>query len=182
MMQIATSGGSVAVTTGALISASIFYQETLQVLFDLRWAVAFIAILVLTDFWSGLTASVKLRGEDFRFSRALRRTTTKFLEYVCYIVFGVLLFKACLEPFGIGSDVVGGAVGASVGFIAEFDSIYGHFCDLHHIKRRISVKRIFVAWLKQENENVGTAVEQAIEESEKDETDEEDSDTQQRNG
>lgn len=168
--HIATSGGNMAVNTGALIGVSVFYDEVLQVLFDLRWAVAFIAVLVLTDFWSGLTASVKLRGEDFRFSRALRRTTTKFLEYVCYIVFGLLLFKGCLEPFGIGSDIIGGAVGASVGFIAEFDSIYGHFCDLHGIKHRISVKNIFIAWLKQKNSDVGEAVEEALEESEKQDT------------
>lgn len=177
MINVTTSGGNMAVNTGAAVGVGVFYEEMLQVFFDLRWAVAFIGILVLTDFWSGLTASVRVRGEDFRFSRALRRTTTKFLEYVCYIVFGVLLVKACIEPFGIGSDLMGGAIGASVGFIAEFDSIYGHFCDLHGIKRRISLKRIFVAWLKQKNEGVGEAVEQALNESDKGGKNETDSNT-----
>lgn len=159
---ISTSGGSAVVGIGGAGIATLFGAELIGVLFSLRWVILFIVALVITDFWSGLTASVKVRKEDFRLSRALRRTIVKFLEYINFIVFGLLLAKACLEPFGIGTDLTGGAIGAACALLIEFDSIYGHICDLHGISNRLSIKRIFVAWLKRKNEDLGEAVDEAI--------------------
>ncbi len=163
---VSTSGGSAVVGIGGAGIATLFGTELISVLFSLRWVILFIVILVVTDFWSGLTASVKVRKEDFRLSRALRRTIVKFLEYINFIVFGLLLAKACLEPFGIGTDITGGAIGAACALLIEFDSIYGHICDLHGISNRISLKRIFVLWLKRKDEDLGEAVEDAVEERE----------------
>ena len=159
---ISTSGGSAVVGIGGAGIATLFGAELIGVLFSLRWVILFIVALVITDFWSGLTASVKVRKEDFRLSRALRRTIVKFLEYINFIVFGLLLAKACLEPFGIGTDLTGGAIGAACALLIEFDSIYGHICDLHGISNRLSIKRVFVAWLKRKNEDLGEAVDEAI--------------------
>lgn len=167
MTSVSTSGGSIAVNAGGVVVAGALYAELIQVLYDLRWAVLFIMVLVFTDFWSGLTASVKVRKEDFRLSRALRRTVVKFLEYVNFIIFGLVLSKACLIPFGIGDNNTGGAIGACLAMLIEFDSIYGHICDLHGIKNRISIKRFFVAWLKRKNEDAGDALEEALEDKEK---------------
>lgn len=163
MTSVSTSGGSIAVNAGGVVVAGALYAELIQVLYDLRWAVLFIMVLVFTDFWSGLTASVKVRKEDFRLSRALRRTVVKFLEYVNFIIFGLVLSKACLIPFGIGDNNTGGAIGAVLAMLIEFDSIYGHICDLHGIKNRISIKRFFVAWVKKKNEDAGEALEEALE-------------------
>lgn len=167
MTSVSTSGGSIAVNAGGVVVAGALYAELIQVLYDLRWAVLFIMVLVFTDFWSGLTASVKVRKEDFRLSRALRRTVVKFLEYVNFIIFGLVLSKACLIPFGIGDNNTGGAIGACLAMLIEFDSIYGHICDLHGIKNRISIKRFFVAWLKRKNEDAGEALEEALEDKNK---------------
>lgn len=164
---VSTSGGSAVVGIGGAGIATLFGTELISVLFSLRWVILFIVILVVTDFWSGLTASVKVRKEDFRLSRALRRTIVKFLEYINFIVFGLLLAKACLEPFGIGTDITGGAIGAACALLIEFDSIYGHICDLHGISNRISLKRIFVLWLKRKDEDLGEAVEDAVNEQDK---------------
>lgn len=163
---ISTSGGSAVVGIGGAGIATLFGAELIGVLFSLRWVILFIVALVITDFWSGLTASVRVRKEDFRLSRALRRTIVKFLEYINFIVFGLLLAKACLEPFGIGTDLTGGAIGAACALLIEFDSIYGHICDLHGISNRLSIKRVFVAWLKRKNEDLGEAVDEAIKEKE----------------
>ncbi len=164
---ISTSGGSAVVGIGGAGAATIFGAELIGVLFSLRWVILFIAALVITDFWSGLTASVKVRHEDFRLSRALRRTIVKFLEYINFIVFGLLLAKACLEPFGIGSDLTGGAIGAACALLIEFDSIYGHICSIHGIRKPFSPKRFFLAWLKTKDTDLGTAVEEAVEDQEK---------------
>lgn len=164
LQSISTSQGSPLLITSGAFLAGTFYEELQQVLFDLRWLVAFIVILVFTDFWTGLTASVRVRKENFRISRALRRTIVKFLEYINFIIFGLLLSKAILEPFGIGSDITGGAIGASAALLIEFDSIYGHICDIHGIKSRFSLKRMFVAYIKRKNEDVGEAVEEGLKE------------------
>ena len=162
LRTVSTSGGSpVLVTSGAML-AGTFYEELLQVLFDLRWLVLFIIVLVFTDFWSGLTASVKVRKEDFRLSRALRRTIVKFLEYINFIIFGLLLSKCILEPFGIGNSVIGGAIGGAVALLIEFDSIYGHVCDIHGIKKRFSIKRLFVAYIKKKDADIGDVIEQEL--------------------
>lgn len=164
LQSISTSQGSPLLITSGAFLAGTFYEELQQVLFDLRWLVLFIVVLVFTDFWSGLTASVKIKKQDFRLSRALRRTITKFLEYINFIIFGSLLAKAILEPFGIGADITGGAIGASAALLIEFDSIYGHICDIHGIKSRFSIKRMFVAYIKRKNEDVGEAVEEGMKE------------------
>lgn len=166
---VSTSEANPVLTASGAVIGGTFYTELLQVLFDLRWAVLFIIVMVFTDFWSGLTASVKVRKEDFRLSRALRRTICKFLEYVNFIIFGLLLAKATLEPFGIGSDTTGGAIGAAAALLIEFDSIYGHVCDIHGIKKRFSLKRLFVAYLKRKNADVGEAVEEVMKEKDGDE-------------
>lgn len=167
MNPISTSGGNPLLVTSGAVLAGTFYGELVQVLFDLRWLILFIIALVFTDFWSGLTASVKVRKEDFRLSRALRRTIVKFLEYINFIIFGLLLAKAILEPFGIGNDTTGGAVGAGCALLIEFDSIYGHVCDLHGIHNRFSFKRLFVEWLKKKDNDMGEALEETLEEQEK---------------
>lgn len=161
---ISTSNANPLVTTSGAIIGGTFYAELIQVLFDLRWLVLFIVVLVFTDFWSGLTASVKIKKQDFRLSRALRRTITKFLEYINFIIFGLLLAKAILEPFGIGTDITGGAIGASAALLIEFDSIYGHICDLHGIHNRFSFKRLFIAYIKKKDEDIGNAIEDTLNE------------------
>lgn len=158
-----TSGANMSVLFGSVVVGSTFYGEVLQALYDLRWAVLFIIMLVITDFWSGLTASVKVKGENFRLSRALRRTIAKFLEYISYIIFGLFLAKALLEPFGWATNTTGAAVGASIAFFIEIDSIYGHICDIHGIKHRFSIKRLFVNYLKQKNKDLGEAMDETLE-------------------
>lgn len=164
---VSTSGGNPIVVTSGAIAANAFYAEILQAFFDLRWVILFIIALVFTDFWSGLTASVKVKKEDFRISRALRRTIMKFLEYINFIIIGLLLAKATLEPFGIGTDLTGGAIGAIFALFIEADSIYGHICDIHGIRKRISIKRFIVAYIKRKNEDVGQAVGESLGEDKK---------------
>lgn len=159
---VSTSGGSAGLISSGAMLAGTFYDELLQVLFDLRWLVLFIIVLVFTDFWSGLTASVKVRKEDFRLSRALRRTIVKFLEYINFIIFGALLAKGILEPFGVANNVIGGAIGGASALFIEFDSIYGHVCDVHGIKKRFSLKRLFVAYVKKKNEDIGEVLEDEL--------------------
>lgn len=149
--------------TASITLASAFYSEVQETLFSLRWAILCILMLIVTDFWSGLAASVKIRGEDFRLSRALRRTIVKFCEYLCLIILGVVLGRSIMQPLGICEYQIGGAIGAALVLFIESDSIYGHLCDLYGIKGRFSIKRLIVAYLKQRNQHIGAAVEDVLE-------------------
>ncbi|WP_462342111.1 hypothetical protein [Phocaeicola plebeius] len=55
-----------------------FIGEIKNVVFELRWMLAFIVVMIVADFVLGIIDSVVKRGEDFRFSRAGRRTMCKF--------------------------------------------------------------------------------------------------------
>ena len=110
---------------------------------------------------TGLTASVRLKGEDFRFSRAGRRTGAKLLEYFGYLIIGVALGKG-LEPLGMFTYMQFSAVCLGFAALWEVDSIMGHVCDLHGITARFSVKKLLIALIKKRDESLGEAVEDAF--------------------
>lgn len=163
-MYTSTANGTLTLQGGAVLLAASFPQEISETLYALRWAILFIILLVLTDFWSGLAASVRIRHEDFRLSRAGRRTAVKFCEYIAFIILAASLAKCILQPLGVCGTEQGGAIGASIALLLEADSIYGHVCDLHGIKSRFSLKRLIVAWLKRKDRDAGEALEDALDE------------------
>ena len=83
-----------------------FVGEIRSVVFELRWMLAFIVVMIVADFVLGIIDSVVKRGEDFRFSRAGRRTMCKFIEYNSYLVVGFMLGIAILQPVGICSYTI----------------------------------------------------------------------------
>ena len=93
-------GGAASATVTAVVAANAFYAELTAAVYELRWMILAVVVLVVADFVTGLTASVRLKGEDFRFSRAGRRTGAKLLEYFGYLIIGVALGKG-LEPLGM---------------------------------------------------------------------------------
>ena len=82
----------------AVIGGYTFLGEMKQVIFDLRWMFLFILILIAADFVLGIIDSIIKRGEEFRFSRAGRRTMCKFIEYNSYLVLGFTFGIAVLRP------------------------------------------------------------------------------------
>lgn len=120
--------------------AAAFYREVLALMFGLRWAFVLIVLLIVLDFGYGIADSVGRRGEEFHLSRAGRRTVCKFIEYLTYPIVGGVLGLAILEPMGWGEMMTGGAAGAALAVLFEADSISEHFCSVHGLKRRFSVK------------------------------------------
>lgn len=139
-------------TTGMTM---LFVQEMKQTLFELRWMELAVMLLILVDFVYGVAASVSIRGDEFHFSRAGRRTVCKFIEYNAYLAFGFVMGMAILAPLDICNSYVSAACGLLLAILFESDSIIEHFCDVHGIKRRISVKKIFVSYLQKRFSGVG---------------------------
>lgn len=140
-----------------------FIGEIKDVVYELRWMLAFIIVMIVADFVLGIIDSVVKRGEDFRFSRAGRRTMCKFIEYNSYLVLGFMLGLAILQPAGICSYTISAMCGLGLAILFEFDSIMEHVCNIHGIKNKVSIKRLLVGYIKKKYNAAGEIVEEITE-------------------
>lgn len=148
----------------AVVGAYSFVGEIKGVVFQLRWMLAFIVALIVADFVLGIIDSVVKHGEDFRFSRAGRRTMCKFIEYNSYLVLGFMMGLAILQPIGICTYTVSAMCGLGLAMVFEFDSIMEHICVIHGIKNRISIKRMLVGYIKKKYSTAGDIIEEVTKE------------------
>lgn len=138
--------------------------EAIGAVWDLRWMLVLVIALILADFWFGISES-RYREVDFRFSRAGRRTCNKTVDYLTYLVVGVLLGLAVLEPLGICSHVTSAAVGLGLGCLFEVDSIVGHVCVLHGRAKPdvwAFFRRLLVSLTKRKSADLGEALEESM--------------------
>lgn len=143
-----------------------FIGEIKEVVFELRWMLAFIVVMIVADFVLGIIDSVVKRGEDFRFSRAGRRTMCKFIEYNSYLVLGFGFGVAILQPVGICSYTTSSMCGLGIAIVFEFDSIMEHVCEIHGIKNKISIKRLLVGYIKKKYTTAGEIIEKVTKDEE----------------
>jgi hypothetical protein len=129
--------------------------ECTQILYDLRWMIILAIILILSDLWFGLSAS-RLQKIEIRKSRAGRRTLNKIVDYICYVLLGAVLGKAIGEPYGMNPIVVS-ITAMVICYCFEVDSIYGHICEIHGIKKRYGIWRILFKLLTLKFKDVGEA-------------------------
>lgn len=144
-------------TTQSLFKTSMIglFGECTQILYDLRWMILLALILILSDLWFGISAS-RVQGIAIRKSRAGRRTLNKLVDYICYILLGAVIGKAIGEPYGVDPIVVSITV-MILCYCFEIDSIYGHICEIHGIKKRYSIWRILFKLLTLKFKDVGEA-------------------------
>lgn len=144
------SSNKVALWAGVSGTGSSVGAEIMAVAYDLRSMIFFSIILIVADFWWGHSESMK-RFEDakavgdiagmeqykWRKSRAIRRTTNKFVDYMTYLLVGAYLGIAITEQMGWGNHMYTAAGALSIGCLAEIASIIGHYC---YLKLGIEVK------------------------------------------
>ena len=152
--------------TAGLLWWATMGSEALDVLYDLRWMLVLIVVLIVSDFWFGVSDALNKRKE-FRFSRAGRRTCNKAVDYLTYLLLGAILGLAIFEPLGVTTHTVTAAVGLGLGCLWEIDSIVGHVCSLHGVTNKFSVKRFLINLLRKKYPEVGDAVSESLDEPEK---------------
>lgn len=159
-------GKIITITVPQLLVAGAysFIGEIKNVVFELRWMLAFIVVMIVADFVLGIIDSVVKKKEDFRFSRAGRRTMCKFIEYNSYLVLGFMLGIAILQPVGICSYTISSMCGLGLAFLFEFDSIVDHICAIHGIKNKVSIKRILIGYIKKKYNTAGEIIEEVTNE------------------
>lgn len=151
-----------AVGSGKLLVVSAMGTEALSALFDLRWMLVAVVVLIVADFWFGLSESLQ-KHKDFRFSRAGRRTCNKAVDYLTYLIVGAVLGLAIFEPLGWATHTTTAAIGLGFGCVWEIDSIMGHVCALHGVQWKFGIKKMIIVLLKRKSPDLGDAVEEAME-------------------
>lgn len=120
-----------------------FTDELLIGFFDfIKWADALIvlaSILVLADLFFGVKAA-KVRGENIRKSRAIKRTLNKICSYLLWILVSFSFGEAFGIPFGI--DLLP-TILILVIYIIEIESIYSNFFEWRGIKAKINLLKFF---------------------------------------
>lgn len=161
-------------SVGGTITLGVFGGEVIAVITDLRWMIIFCVALILADFWWGWRESslrreqAKTRKEKekhkFHFSLAGRRTLNKAVDYMSYLLIGVLAGLAITEPMGLCNHTVTAAIGLGLGCIFEISSIVGHVCFVKGWNIRINYKRLIVALLKFKWKELAEVIDEGIEE------------------
>ena len=129
--------------------------ECTRILYGLRWMIVLAIILILSDLWFGISAS-RVKGIEIRKSRAGRRTLNKVVDYICYVLLGAVLGKAIGEPYGMDPIIVSITV-MILCYYFEVDSIYGHICEIHGIKKKYSIWKILFKLLTFKFKDLGEA-------------------------
>lgn len=168
------------VASGAIVAGTLG-NELMGVLFDLRWMMIFSLVLILADFWWGHSESMKRLAEaremgsaalidkyKWHKSRAGRRTLSKLVDYVSYLLVGGLLGMAITEPMGWCNHTITAAVGLGAGCLCELASIIGHVA---YVKYGVEIKmrdiwriigKVALSIVKKKNETIGEAIEESL--------------------
>lgn len=158
-------------------------NELIALLYDGRWMMIAVILCIVVDFRLGWGESHKRLGEaeqmgnhtlmdkyKWHVSRAVRRSINKFFDYLFWICLGMAIGKAAVEPLGVDYKLAG-VVATAVIIFCEVSSIFGHFFYLHGATvEKASVRGFFkafaVALAKRKSEDVGEALEDALEKAE----------------
>ena len=132
-----------------------FTSECYAIIFDLRWMILLAFVLILSDFWFGISVS-RMQGIEVRKSKAGRRTLNKVIDYLCYVLLGAVIGKAIGDPYGLNPITVSITI-MILCYCFEIDSIYNHICELHGVKKRYSIWTILWKFITFKFEDVGEA-------------------------
>ena len=141
--------------------------EFVSMLYDMRWFFIVMAILIFADYHFGKAESKKRYSETgderyrFHFSRAVRRTFNKSMDYLCWVLMSGIFAQAFSAPFGIQVNTIA-AIICLLAAACELSSIFGHFCYLRGIPYRFDVRRFFICLAKKKDRDVGDAIEQSL--------------------
>lgn len=149
-------------SVGKVTTIGLFDAELAGYVFDLRWLLGLLVVFMLADFWWGSRES-QMKGEEWRFSRAGRRTCNKFVDYVTYIVVGAFIAHAIGMRIGFLSNAqAGAAAGMVLGCLFELDSVVKHIFSIHGIK--FSFRKLLISLVKLKSPDWGDALDNAMEE------------------
>lgn len=161
-------------------------NEALGAIHDLRWMLVFLVVLIIADYRFGRRESMVQhqraleKGDEalaklteFRWSKAVRRTCNKFVDYMTLLLVFCLLGIAVTEPYGLCSHIITSAAAVLLAFAAEIVSIVGHFFALKGWKLpKLTWKsvalffgRLAASFAKTRSEDFGNALDETVQQA-----------------
>ena len=148
-------------TTGTFALWATFGAEAKGTIFELRWMICAMVVMTLIDFYWGTRESLA-KGDKWHFSRAGRRTLTKNIEYMTYLLLGCVVGYSTTEPLGIANHITTSAVGLAFGMAFDLNSIIGHVLQVKGVSVKFNLWLFLLGMLKHQKEEVAEAIEGAI--------------------
>lgn len=163
---------------GSLFITSAFASEAAALIYDLRWGFVLIIVLLIADAWFSIShykmdeqkkakADPSYKMQKVRKSNAWRRSLIKLVDYTAVMIIGALMGMAIGETLGWFTHLHGGAIGLIAGCVCEAESIKGHFCALHGMEDKFSIKAFLISLLSSKAADYGKAVNKALEDNDK---------------
>lgn len=161
------------------LTAFLFGSEMLAIIMESRWVLFLMLTLVIADFILGRKESSRhyahskaqgdrVRMDYFRWhwSRAVRRTFNKLVDYILIMLVCQAIGMAIFEPLGI-NHTWGAWAGGIIACSCELSSIFGHFFYLRGVRmerRTVSsfCKTLLIAIAKRKDETIGESLEEAF--------------------
>lgn len=149
-----TQGGSIGKTLGGVLLGN----ELVTLLYDLRWAVALCASLIVADLWLGCR-SASASGKEVRKSRAIRRTANKFVDYIMYMLVAAMIGMV-VEQMGWWTHTTVALFGIMLGCFCEIESIWGHWAKLHGYT--FSIRKVILRFISTKSKDVADIISEEI--------------------
>lgn len=186
--QTTTYGGLASATRVGTMATATFFDEISYLLYEERWMLLFLLLLIVCDFRYGWGESHKrytiakdnndnVLAEHYRWhtSRAIRRTCNKFMDYVALMLLCTALGKWMLPPIGI-EYIFGAYAGSMIALFCEIRSLGGHFLYLRGVNVSEHtvwgmIKSFAVSLAKKKDSDIGEALEETLSKSDKEQQD-----------
>lgn len=118
---------------------AVFLSEMMEFLYPMKWLFLLAFILILVDLRFGVLASKK-RGEVVRFSRAIKRSGNKIVDYICWLLLASAFGVVFGEPFGI---VTIREIILLVIFGVELESCFSNFFYYKGLNYKVDIFKFF---------------------------------------
>lgn len=122
-------GGAIAVALSGMI----------EFLYPIRYLALLAIVLIIVDLRFGIRAA-KIRGEEIRFSRAIRRTGNKIVDYTCWLLLAVSIGRAFGTDFNI--EILPSIILALI-FGIEINSCIGNYFKIQGKSYKINILKLF---------------------------------------
>lgn len=155
----------------AIVLIPTIGQEAIEAIYDLRWMLITILVLMVIDTCYAYAEHVKdehtgKKVTQWSSSGALRRFGGKMGTYLSFLIIGCLIGLAFTEPTGYCSHIVTSAYGASLAIVCEVLSVCGHYLHLRNIYVTLSptkvIRSAIIAYCKAKNPTIGETLEKEL--------------------
>ena len=120
-------------------ATSVFLSELFYMLAPLKWFMVLALVLIAVDLRFGIRAA-RARGDAIRFSRAVRRTGNKIIDYICWLLVSGAIGKSFGKYF---DNEILPTIVLLVIFGIEINSLFSNYFESKGKKYKVNIFKVF---------------------------------------